>query len=204
MGQLSGAIGRLKELREDLSSPTVFYAEHYEGWHALAVATVRQALANLRPLEVEQELWARQIDLAAARVAVDLLGEDEAGAIISLGANSAKDPSFTMAAGGTLTLDQVERWVAAGRSGEDGGKRIDERDAALNDEKIARNVLYAMKLGKPGADGLRAAIAEYIGGEIADEAARLYPEILKVWTGVFSVRCAADWKAWVKERVKAV
>jgi len=203
MGKLAGVIERLKGLREELGSPVVFYAEHRDDWLKFAKAIVRQAMLNLRPIGVDHEMWIRQVDLAAARVSVDLLGEDEAGVIVALGSSSADDPMFE-AIDGNLSLDQIEAWVQAGHGGQAGGKRLDERDALLSDEKIARNVLYAMKLGKPGTDRLRAAILEYIGGEIAEQAERLYPEIRKAWVDLFSVKCASDWREWVAGRAKKV
>lgn len=205
MGKLSGVIERLKGLREEMSSPVAFYAEHVDEWRMFARAMVRQAMLNLRPVGVDQELWIRQVDLAAARVSADLLGEDEAGVIIVLCSTSSQDETYTTLTGVNLTLEQIEQWVAAGRGGSGhGGKRLDERDAMLNDEKIARNVLYAMKLGKPGTDRMRAAIVEYIGGEVADQAERIYPEVLKVWVELFSVRYASDWREWVGEKVLSV
>lgn len=50
-------------------------------------------------------------------------------------------------------------------------------------------------------DGLRAAILVHIGREIAVQAESLYPQILKAWVNVFSLRWA-DFRACVRARIR--
>ena len=204
MSAVRNVIGRLEALREELSQPAVFYAEHRAAWLELAKTVVRQVLANLKPIEMDAGQWQRQIVLAVDRVAADLLSEEDAGIMISIGAlpigADPEDPRHYATAG--VNVDEVMRWVEAGRDAEMDGKRLGGDDEGKTDRQIAWRILYALKLNKPGAEGLRTAILKFLGRESGESAEVIYPEILKAWLDVFTVRAAADFRKWVGGKVR--
>lgn len=201
MSAVRGLIEKMKALRADVTSPHVFYEAHREPWLALARRTVREVLANLRPAETDAEAWARQIEFTAEAVAAHLLALEDAGVVITLSTVSLDAPDLAPRLG--FSPEEVKRWVAEGRGeNETGlGKRLDERDAGKSDLQIAWRILYALKLNKSGAEGLRAALNKFLGRETGADVGALYPEILRAWVEVFTVQAGEDWRKWVTGRV---
>lgn len=208
MSEVRNLIGRLEKLRDELLHPLAFYAAHRDDWEELARRVARTVLINLRPLEAQGEAWQRQIDTSVAYIAARLVTADDAGIAITLAALPEEaselpdDPRFFSSQG--LTVEEVIRWVAAGRSGEDNlGKRLDQRDEGKTDRQIAWRILYALKLNKAGATDLRIAIERFLGRELGQQAEGIYPEILRAWAEVFAVRAVEDYRGWVHGRIAA-
>ena len=205
MSAVRGLIAKLAGLRDEVTTPRVFYAAHREAWLELARRTVRDTLVNLRPDKMDAEAWARQVELAVGHVSVHLLELEDAGLIIRLNSETAEgEDTADVAQRFGFTLEEIRQWVEDGRAGEKGAKRIDERDVLKSDLQIAWRIIYTLKFNKPGADGLRAALNKYFGAAAGTATAELYPEVLKAWAAVFTVQAGADWRQWISSRVRAV
>ena len=202
MSDLQRIIGRMKRLRDELSSPAEFFAEHRGPWLSLAQTIVRQVLTNLRPGEVPPDAWARQVEQTAQHVVLRPDGGD--GVAIELaerGADAPQETGDVMQRTG-FTVDEVRGWVAAGRVGGDTlGKRLDERDDGKSDLQIAWRILYALKLNNSGAGGLRAAIEKYLGRQLGVDAEQFYPAIEAAWRDVFAARVLEDRQQWVRRKL---
>ena len=205
MSALRGLIAKLAGLRDQVTTPRVFYAAHREAWLELARRTVRDTLINLRSDPMDAVSWARQVELAAGHVSVHLLELEDAGLIIRLNSETAEgEATADVAQRFGFTLEEIRQWVEDGRAGEKGAKRIDERDLLKSDLQIAWRIIYTLKFNRPGANGLREALHQYFGTAAGTAAAALYPEVLKAWAAVFTVQAAEDWRQWTSSRVRAV
>ena len=203
------AIGRLKLVAALVSDLRPFYAAYRESWVEAAREVARNVLVVLKPETIEAEEWVVKVEELVETVAAELIGDGAmAGVAIRMGmgakvAGDITDPKFYRL--GEMSIDDVERWVAAGRDGsapEGVGKNLDERDAKKSDLQIAWRVMYAMKLNRPGAQGLARAIERFKAWESGLEIDGLLEEVLKVWMAVFELVAARDLRAWVAELIR--
>lgn len=185
--------------------PQDFYAENYLAYRDLARAVALQVLTNLRPGDADPAIWAGQAQVLANQVVAYLVTEEEVGIMIALdqeaasGQPAAATDSRNYQLSG-LTVAQVERFVAAGRqkeSADEPGKNLDERDDGKTDLQIAWRIMYALRLQKPGAVGLEAAVQRFLAAEKRGDAQGLLPEVLKAWLAVFAPRVLGDWRRFV-------
>jgi len=201
------AIVKLRGIQQRLSMPERFFAEHLEDWRELARQVTHDTLTALRPPESDPDQWAAGVVTAVARVVTYLL-TPEAGMIIALGAPAPDaepdDPRFFELGG--IPVADIERWVRESRAGilpEELAKRLDERDEGKSDLQIAWRILYALKLQKPGSEGLEKAIRRFMGFDSVKSMEAIFPELLRAWLDHFIPRASADWLVWVRKQIIA-
>ena len=143
MGQFDRVIAKLERLKTALGNVRPFYITHLPRWRERAKRITVAVLMNMRPPTSDAEAWRRRVATESERVSGLLsFSEEEAGAIISLGIKPAGVPEndprhFSI---GGMSVDDVVRWVEAGREKvdpEEPGKNLDERDANKSDLQIA-------------------------------------------------------------------
>jgi hypothetical protein len=209
MAEIGAVIGRLERIRERVSQPQLFYREVQLDWTQFARRIVEQTLVALQPSTIDPQQWLFKITEISARVAAEFIDVDiESGLTFSIGSRvGTEEPenaaSFTL---GNLSIQDVERWVHAGRekeSPDEPGKNLDERDAGKSDLQIAWRVMYALKLRKPGWERLIDVLRDFAGLDAEEAAEAIYPDLLKSWFEHFAVRAPADWREYVRRLITA-
>jgi hypothetical protein len=211
MGQLAGLISRIERFKERVENPRPFYDRYRSSWLTLAKRVVADTLVALQPPDTDPQRWQVQVAEIADRVSIDFIEEaDETGLILALPPRLIPDPEDAPAhfSVGNLSIDDVVRWVEAGRgksSPDEPGKNLtQEQDAGKSDLQIAWRVMYALKNQKPGWDRLLDVLREYVGLEAESVAEALYPELLKAWLEYFSVRAVDSWRTYVHQLVQEI
>ncbi len=207
MGQLAATIEKLQRVKSSVLNVRPFYITHLPRWHERARLITAAVLENTRPPDADPIAWGRRVATESARVNSLLdFGQDDAGAIISLGIAPAgvpaDDPRNFSSDG--LSINDISRWVEAGRSQTDPdveGKRLDERDAGKSDLQIAWRVMWALKLRKPGWERLLAHVAEFAGQEETSVVTGYYADILQAWSEQLGPEIRAAFRAWVHTQV---
>lgn len=198
--KLRAAIRKLKQLRDRMRNPAQFYDEHLEAWKELARQTATDILLANRPPKTDAEEWGLTVAHVAGLVGASMQSLEAVGVAIYLeraGARTLEEALFG-ALSGELTLEEIASYVAAGRVGDPKGKAdFTEEDRHRTDEQVAMNILRAIEKGD-ASPGREPAIREFLAARFGDDAQALFPAIRQAWVEVFSVRAAADWRAWWK------
>jgi len=206
MGQLAGVITKLQRLKAALNIRP-FYIAALPTWQDHAQRIVIAVLQNSKPAETDADVWRARVEAESQRLSAMLFfSADEVGAIIGLGirppGTSEADPKHASVE--SISIDEITRWVAAGREKSDPdepGKNLDSRDANKSDLQIAWRVLYAMKLQKPGYEGLLAAIEDFLGSAAQGAAQGVYNDILESWMEQLVPTMFDDFRDWFRRMV---
>ena len=201
---LQQAILRLSRLQTALNNTWEFYRSNLDTYEELARITARNVLTSLPPQDVDPAQWERTVETIVGRIGTFLVASSKAGGmIVRLAAEASEHVEgtrATMVPGRNISIADIQRFVAAGRAGEEGGKRLDDRDYGKSDTQIAFNILYAIRQGRD--NGLLGHIADYLGMQHETTAGDLSPQILAAWIDIIVPRVRADLAAWVALQVK--
>ena len=200
------AIEKLQGLKANLSQPLLFYAGKRAEWETLAAKIAYDSLTALCPPHIDPDLWRQAVQTATNSVTVTA-HMVEIGVVVTLSeipfeADESTDPNHFSIRG--IRVSDVQRWVQGSMDGtieKDVSKRLDHRDQNKSSLQIAWRILHALKLNKPGAGGLEAAIKKFLGFEAIQEVEALYPQVLKVWLEFFVPLAFNDFRQWVREVV---
>lgn len=195
---------KMKALRQALGGVHLFYAAHVKEWREQARTIAIVIFQNARPADADADEWHRRVATESERITGTLfMQEDEVGAVLALALRPPSalpdDPAHYSLDG--ITVSEIERFVAAGRAGEPGGKAIDYIDENRTDLQIAWRIIWAIKTRKGNFPGLIAAIQQFLGGH-EGEATALYGDILKSWLEQLGPRIRGDFREWVGMTVR--
>jgi len=208
MATIDAVISKLERIRERVSHPEAFYREMQSEWTQVARRIVEQTLVALQPPGVDPAEWLAKLTEISARVVAEFYDDTvESGISFSIAPRVGTEEPDTVAGFtlGSLSIQDVERWVAAGReksSSDDPGKELDQRDAGKSDLQIAWRVMYALKLRKPGWERLMDVLRDFVGLEAEEAAEEIYPQLLLGWSEHFIVRAADDWREHIRKLMR--
>jgi hypothetical protein len=210
---IGAVIEKLERIRDRVSQPQLFYRKVQLEWTQLARRVVEQTLVALQPPDIEPVEWLAKVTEISARVVAIFVNDEGPSRTSSSGLSFSIQPrigteepdtvaGFTL---GNLSIQDIERWVRAGRektSPDEPGKELDERDVGKSDLQIAWRVMYALKLRKPGWERLMAVLRDFVGLQAEEAAEAIYPVLLSSWLEHFAVRAPSDWREYVRELVR--
>jgi hypothetical protein len=204
---------RLEKLEKKVSNPLAFYEAHKEEWLSLAREFSDEYLMNARPAGIEPDQWEGTIRDALSRISATLISAPAlTGLTICLSDLATEEgapgenPFNLMLQNDNLTVEQIRRWVAAGRtktSPDDPGKNIDPiEDAGLSDTQIAYKVMKAIGGMHENWERLVGHIKEFLmfEGEVALQG--VADGLLEGWCAVFLIHAGRDWREWIHRQVQ--
>lgn len=206
---LADAIEKMEILRFQLEDPVEFYRENLDRFKFLAMRTVERTLEGLRPQDVPEEVWAELSKGLALRVTAYLVTDGGTGILIAMdvpaGDKLREVAGLPGDAENLPTIEEVEQWVAAGRSKtnlEDPGKNLGEIDEGKTDLQIAWRVYFALKLRKKGWNGLLEAIHDFLQTVDLPTAQNIAEAIAAAWEANFAALVPGMWREWVGLKMK--
>lgn len=207
------AINRLKGIARRVSPVAEFYAERRQAWHELAVTCAQNTLLALAPPEVAPDEWARSVENAVSRISATLItavtqdggqmlmSQGQTGGINLALSKGSEVPAAQQA--GPVSMEDLLRFIRAGREGHPDGKRIEYlMDGSKSDLQVAWRMIWSMRSGKGGASRIADHVAKFTGSQHASAIEQLYPQVLIAWVAVFLPRARRELKAWVRRRVR--
>lgn len=211
---LRSAIVRLREFGQRIRQPHDFYASHAPLWLEMTVRITKATVMALRPHDEIPAVWAQRAETLASRIGYQLHTMPAAGITIYLsdsepGANPDAPGSPAHQASGVSIADLI-RFIQEGERGNPLGKNLDERDdpalAKGHYAAIAWRMMYAIKRGAHGTDGLLRQLNRFLGGANAQggDGDRMADAILKAWLSTLVPVVHEDWAGWLARRARSI
>lgn len=212
---LTQARARLHAFEAKMSRPVEFYARHQQAWLDLAVRITLATIEHACPADADPNAWRRHAEGIAAAVTAEVFTGEMAG-ILFRARDDSQPLIFPEESGEVdrsgaqtgLNIADIERWVAAGRAGTEGGKKLKlgrgEMDFGRSDLQIAWRVFNAIQHQRQNWDRLLGHIADFTGSQFKPATDKMGADLERVWETMLAPVIVADWHAWVGEQAAAL
>lgn len=202
MSTVKQVIKRMEIRRRRLAKETFprrFLNQYLPKWRELGSRVAMEVLVANRPAGMDADVWGEKVERAMKTYGALMFAGESPFVMLFMGASAGE--GRTVRDDISLTLEDIEAYVEAGRDGDPLGKPdIDERDKNKTSRQIAMNIALSIAEGNTERERqVEAFLAEYGGGA---EAKQVYQAILDAWREVVGDQVVADFRRIVSEMMK--